>query len=53
MAPWHAFDPQTFLAKVGAGRTLVACPKRGPFFTQGDAAEVLIRYYFDYEVARI
>jgi CRP/FNR family cyclic AMP-dependent transcriptional regulator len=41
MAPRHAFDPQTFLAKVGAGRTLVSSPKQGPIFTQGDVADAV------------
>jgi CRP-like cAMP-binding protein len=41
MAHRHAFDPHTFLAKVGAGRTLVACPKQSPIFTQGEAADAV------------
>lgn len=41
MAPQHAFDPQTFLAKIGTGRTLVACPKQSPIFTQGEAADAV------------
>jgi CRP/FNR family transcriptional regulator, cyclic AMP receptor protein len=36
-----AFDPHTFLAKVGAGRTRVACPQQGPIFIQGDAADAV------------
>jgi hypothetical protein len=32
MAPQDAFDPHTFLAKVGTGQTLVACPKQSPIF---------------------
>ena len=41
MADPHAFDPHTFLAKVGAGRTLVACPQQHPIFTQGEAADAV------------
>lgn len=41
MTPQHTFDPHTFLAKVGAGRTLVACPKQSPIFAQGDAADAV------------
>jgi CRP-like cAMP-binding protein len=41
MAPQPAFDPHTFLAKVGAGRTLVACPAQRPIFTQGDPADAV------------
>jgi CRP/FNR family cyclic AMP-dependent transcriptional regulator len=41
MASQHAFDPHTFLAKVGAGRTLVACPKQSPIFTQGEEADAV------------
>jgi CRP/FNR family transcriptional regulator, cyclic AMP receptor protein len=41
MADSHAFDPHTFLAKVGAGRTLVACPPQHPIFTQGEAADAV------------
>jgi CRP/FNR family cyclic AMP-dependent transcriptional regulator len=41
MAHQHAFDSQAFLAKVGSGRTLVSCPKQGPIFTQGDAADAV------------
>lgn len=41
MAPQPAFDPRTFLGKVGAGRTLVACPQQHPIFTQGKAANAM------------
>jgi CRP/FNR family transcriptional regulator, cyclic AMP receptor protein len=41
MASRHTFDPHTFLAKVGTGRTLVACPKQSPIFAQGDAADAV------------
>ena len=41
MAPQHAFDPHTFLAKVGAGRTLVACRAQSPIFAQGEAADAV------------
>jgi CRP-like cAMP-binding protein len=41
MADSHAFDPHTFLAKVGTGRTLVACPPQHPIFTQGEAADAV------------
>jgi CRP/FNR family cyclic AMP-dependent transcriptional regulator len=41
MAPQHPFDPHTFLAKVGAGRTLVACQAQRPIFAQGEAADAV------------
>jgi len=41
MAHPHAFDPQAFLAKIGAGRTLVPCQKQQPIFTQGEAADAV------------
>jgi CRP/FNR family cyclic AMP-dependent transcriptional regulator len=41
MAPQPAFDPHTFLAKVGAGRTLVAYPAQRPIFAQGDTADAV------------
>ena len=41
MAPQAAFDPHTFLAKVGAGRTLVAYPEQRPIFAQGDTADAV------------
>jgi hypothetical protein len=41
MAPPHAFDPHTFLAKVGAGRTLVAYQEQRQTFTQGDTADAV------------
>ena len=41
MAPQPAFDPHTFLAKVGAGRTLVPYPEQRPIFAQGDTADAV------------
>jgi CRP/FNR family transcriptional regulator, cyclic AMP receptor protein len=41
MAPQDAFDPHTFLAKVGAGRMLVACRAQRPIFAQGEAADAV------------
>jgi hypothetical protein len=41
MAHQRAFDPHTFLAKVGAGRTIVACQQQSPIFAQGDAADAV------------
>ena len=41
MAPLQAFDPQMFLAKIGAGRTIMACQKQSPIFAQGDAADAV------------
>ncbi|MDH3600704.1 MAG: Crp/Fnr family transcriptional regulator [Candidatus Tectomicrobia bacterium] len=41
MADQHAFDPQAFLAKIGAGRTIVACQNQHPIFTQGEAADAV------------
>jgi CRP/FNR family cyclic AMP-dependent transcriptional regulator len=37
----EAFDPQTFLAKVGAGRMLVTYQAQSPIFTQGEAADAV------------
>jgi CRP/FNR family transcriptional regulator, cyclic AMP receptor protein len=41
MTPQHAFDPHTFLAKIGAGRTVVACQPQSPIFSQGEAADAV------------
>jgi CRP-like cAMP-binding protein len=41
MADLLAFDPQAFLAKIGAGRTLVACSNQQPIFTQGEPADAV------------
>jgi CRP-like cAMP-binding protein len=41
MAHQRAFDPQAFLAKVGAGRTLVAYQQTSLIFTQGEAADAV------------
>jgi CRP/FNR family cyclic AMP-dependent transcriptional regulator len=35
------FDPRTFLATIGEGRTVVAFPKKQPIFTQGEAADAV------------
>src|SRR5207253_7199881 len=34
-----SFDPQVFLATVGAARTITQCPKDYKIFSQGDPAE--------------
>jgi CRP-like cAMP-binding protein len=41
MAPQHAFDPHMFLAKVGAGRTIVPYQEQRPIFSQGEAADAV------------
>jgi len=41
MAPQHAFDPYTFLAKIGTGRTLVTYQAQRPIFAQGEAADAV------------
>ena len=41
MAPQYPFDPHTFLAKVGTGRTLVAYQEQRPIFSQGEAADAV------------
>jgi CRP/FNR family transcriptional regulator, cyclic AMP receptor protein len=41
MAHQRVFDPQAFLAKVGAGRTLVTYYEQSPIFTQGNAADAV------------
>jgi CRP-like cAMP-binding protein len=41
MAHQHPFDPHTFLAKVGAGRTIVACRPQSTIFAQGEAADAV------------
>ena len=33
------FDPQEFLATIGAGRKVVTFPKKQTIFSQGDAAD--------------
>ena len=35
------FNPQTFLTKVGNGKTSLACPKKQILFSQGDAADAV------------
>ena len=41
MAPQHAFDPHTFLAKVDTGRTIVTYQAPHPIFTQGEVADAV------------
>jgi len=41
MAYQDAFDPHTFLAKVGTGRTLVTYQEQSPIFAQGDTADAV------------
>lgn len=41
MEPQHSFNPHTFLAQVGAGRTIVACQAQSRIFAQGDAADAV------------
>ena len=41
MAHQHSFDPQTFLAHIGAGRTIVACRAESSIFSQGSAADAV------------
>jgi CRP/FNR family transcriptional regulator, cyclic AMP receptor protein len=41
MASQDAFDPHTFLAHVGAGRTLATPRRQSPIFAQGDVADAV------------
>jgi CRP/FNR family transcriptional regulator, cyclic AMP receptor protein len=41
MASQDSFDPHTFLAHVGAGRTLATYRPQSPIFAQGDAADAV------------
>ena len=41
MADQPAFDPQAFLTKIGAGRTLTTCPNQHLIFTQGEPADAV------------
>jgi CRP-like cAMP-binding protein len=41
MASQNSFDPHTFLAKIGTGRTIVACQPQRPIFAQGEAADAV------------
>ena len=41
MASPPPFDPHTFLAKIGAGRTLMACQKHRPIFAPGEMADAV------------
>jgi CRP/FNR family transcriptional regulator, cyclic AMP receptor protein len=36
-----AFDPKTFLAKVGDGKTVLRCQKDQVVFSQGEVANVI------------
>ena len=46
MASQDAFDPHTFLAHVGAGRTLATLRRQSPIFAQGDVADAV--FYIGY-----
>ncbi len=39
--PAHPFTPQSFLAKIGDGRTVLASRKKQTIFSQGDAADAV------------
>src|SRR5687768_13596610 len=41
MASQDAFDPHTFLARIGAGRTLATYRPHSPIFAQGDVADAV------------
>ncbi len=41
MASQDAFDPHTFLAHVGAGRTLATHRRQSPIVAQGDVADAV------------
>ena len=41
MVSQDAFDPHTFLAHVGAGRTLATHRRQSPIFAQGDVADAV------------
>lgn len=41
MVSQDAFDPHTFLAHVGAGRTLATHRQQSPIFAQGDVADAV------------
>src|SRR6476646_5819150 len=36
-----AFNPQTFLSKVGSGKTRLTSPKKQALYSQGDAADAV------------
>lgn len=38
------FDPKTFLAKVGAGKTILKLPKNQHVFQQGDVADTVFTF---------
>jgi CRP/FNR family cyclic AMP-dependent transcriptional regulator len=39
--PRHPFTPQSFLAKIGEGRNVLASRKKQTIFSQGDAADAV------------
>src|SRR5688572_13568757 len=41
MTSQDAFDPHTFLAHIGAGRTIATYRQHSPIFAQGDAADAV------------
>ena len=41
MVSQDAFDPHTFLAHVGASRTLATHRRQSPIFAQGDVADAV------------
>jgi CRP/FNR family transcriptional regulator, cyclic AMP receptor protein len=41
MTSQDAFDPHTFLAHIGAGRTLAPYRQHSPIFAQGDVADAV------------
>ena len=41
MASQDAFDPHTFLAHIGAGRTIATYRQQSPIFAQGDDADAV------------
>ena len=38
------FDPKTFLARVGAGKTILELPKNQHVFQQGDVADSVFTF---------
>ena len=41
MASQNSFDPHTFLAHIGTGRTIATYRQQSPIFTQGDDADAV------------
>ena len=41
MASQDSFDPYTFLAHIGAGRTIAASQRQSQIFAQGDVADAV------------